>query len=85
MYHTPYEIGERKMFIVKFFENRNLLLTQLLKVVPTVGEDVTIKGKKGKISSVSNEDESTINVQLFIEKVSKSKLVAVDNSKKKKR
>jgi hypothetical protein len=73
------------MFVVKFFENRNLLLTQLLKDVPIEGETVTIKGKKGTVSSINNEDETTINVQLNIEKVSKAKLVAIDNSKKKKR
>ncbi|MDF0728873.1 hypothetical protein PY093_19865 [Cytobacillus sp. S13-E01] len=72
------------MFVVYFFDNKNLLLTQLLKHVPTVGEDLTIKGRKGKVSSVSSIDERKIHVQVILENVNKNKLI-VDNSKKKKR
>ena len=74
------------MFVVHFLENKNELLSQLLKHVPSVGEDVVIKGRKGKVSSVTNLDEKHIHVQLFFEKVkvNKGKSI-VDNSKKKKR
>ncbi|MCM2532252.1 hypothetical protein NDK43_07385 [Neobacillus pocheonensis] len=72
------------MFVVHFFENKKLLLIQLLKRVPSVGEDLTIKGRKGKVSSVISIDEKNIHVQLFVEIVNKNKLI-VDNSKKKKR
>lgn len=74
------------MFVVKFFENKNLLLTQLLNRVPEVGENLTIKGKKGQVSSVSSIDETHIQINLTIEKkvISKNKL-PLDNSKKKKR
>ena len=73
------------MYFVHFFENRNLLLCQLLKHVPTVGDDVKIKGRKGKVSDIKNIDEENIHVQIIIETaVNKSKVV-VDNSKKKKR
>lgn len=72
------------MFVVYFFDNKNLLLTQLLKHVPTVGEELTIKGRKGKVSSVSSIDERKIHVQVILENVNKNKLI-VDNSKKKKR
>ncbi|WML44859.1 hypothetical protein [Neobacillus sp. PS3-40] len=71
------------MNVVYFFENKNLLLSQLLKHVPSVGEDLTIKGRKGKVSSVNSVDENSIHVQVILEKVNKSKLI-VDNSKKKK-
>jgi hypothetical protein len=71
------------MFAVHFFENKNLLLSQLLKRVPSVGEDLKIKGRKGKVSSVNTIDEKNIHVQVIIEKVNKNKLI-VDNSKKKK-
>lgn len=84
MLHILYEIGETKMFVVHFFENKKLLLIQLLKRVPSVGEDLTIKGRKGKVSSVISIDEKNIHVQLFVEIVNKNKLI-VDNSKKKKR
>ncbi|MEH7121722.1 hypothetical protein V7122_12645 [Bacillus sp. JJ1532] len=72
------------MFAVHFFENKNKLLCQLLKRVPTEGEELHIKGRKGKIVSVKNVDEKNINVQIILETVKKNKPV-VDNSKKKKR
>lgn len=73
------------MFVVQFFENKNLLLTQLLNNVPAVGEVLSIKGRKGKVSSVNSIDEKHVQVQLVIEKVvSKNKLL-LENSKKKKR
>lgn len=74
------------MFVVYFFENKNLLLTQLLQRVPSVGENLKIKGRKGKVSSVTNVDEQKFQVQIVLETVNKNKLAAaVDNSKKKKR
>jgi hypothetical protein len=72
------------MFVVHFFENKNLLLCQLLKRVPSLGEYLTIKGRKGKVSSVDSTDEKNIHVQIILETVNKNKLI-VDNSKKKKR
>jgi hypothetical protein len=72
------------MFVVHFFENKKLLLNQLLKRIPSVGEDLTIKGRKGKVSSVESIDEKNYHVQLKLETVNKNKLI-VDNSKKKKR
>lgn len=71
------------MFVVYFYENKNLLLTQFLKEVPAVGEDLRIKGRKGKVSRVNSLDDRTIHVQLDIEPVNKKQLI-VDNSKKKK-
>lgn len=84
MKHILYEMGETKMFIVYFFENKNVLLSQLLKHVPSVGEDLRIKGRKGKVSSVNSIDEKTIHVQVILENLKENKSM-VDNSKKKKR
>lgn len=78
------EIGEAKMYVVHFFENRNELLNQLLRRVPTVGEHLTIKGRKAKVANVEAVDEKNVNVQVVLETVNKSK-VTVDDSKKKKR
>ncbi|MFJ7726981.1 hypothetical protein ACIQXV_12535 [Neobacillus sp. NPDC097160] len=72
------------MFAVHFFENKNLLLTQLLNRVPSVGEDLKIKGRKGKVSSVNSIDEKNIHVQIILETVKKNNLMA-DKSKLKKR
>lgn len=84
IYPIPNEIGETKMFVVYFYENKNLLLSKLLKRLPSVGEDLTIKGRKGKVSSVNCIDEKIFYVQVILENVSKNKLI-VDDSKKKKR
>jgi hypothetical protein len=72
------------MFVVYFFENKNLILSQLLKNIPSVGEDLRIKGRKGKVTSVSQIDQQSVHVQVQLEAVNKNKLV-IDNSKKKKR
>jgi hypothetical protein len=72
------------MFIVYYFEGRNILLNQLRKNVPKDGEDIKIKGRKGKVSSVQQIDENKVHVQVTLERVDKNKVV-LDNSKKKKR
>jgi hypothetical protein len=72
------------MFAVHFIENNNVLLTQLLKNVPTEGDELKIKGRKAKVAGVKNIDELNIHVLVTLEVVNKSKFV-VDNSKKKKR
>ncbi|MFB9761421.1 hypothetical protein [Ectobacillus funiculus] len=73
------------MFNVYFFENKNPLLSQFLKRVPAVGEALTIKGRKGTVSTVTNIDEKNIHVQVILENVNKGKVTTVDNSKKKRR
>jgi hypothetical protein len=72
------------MYIVYFLENKNVLLNQLRKTVPAEGEALTIKGRKGKVTSVTNVDEKTIYVQMVMDAVNKNK-PAADFSKKKKR
>ncbi|MFJ5716337.1 hypothetical protein [Neobacillus sp. NPDC093127] len=72
------------MFAVHFLEKKNVLLTQLLKRVPSVGEEVKIKGRKAKVSSVIEMDEKNIHVHVILETVKKTNVV-IDNSKKKKR
>lgn len=70
------------MFVVHFFENKKLLLTQLRENIPPVGESLKIKGLKGKVSSITNMDEKHVHVQLEIEKVVVKSKFAVDPKKK---
>lgn len=72
------------MFAVTFLDHKNVLLCQLLKRVPSIGEDVTIKGRKGKVSSINPIDEKNIHVQVVLETV-KPKVAVLDNTKKKKK
>ncbi|MBM7693744.1 hypothetical protein JOC77_003188 [Peribacillus deserti] len=71
------------MFVVNFYENKNLLLSQLLNRLPAVGEDLKIKGRKGKVSSVNSIDEKKFHVQVTLENVNKNKLVSGQSNKKK--
>jgi hypothetical protein len=78
--------GETNMFAVHFFENKSELLNQLLGSVPAVGDAVTIKGRKGKVTSVNHVDDTHVHVQIMVEKVAvKNKPTAADLAKKKKR
>ncbi|WP_420489779.1 hypothetical protein [Neobacillus drentensis] len=79
------KIGDSIMFAVHFLENKNVLLTQLLRTVPEEGEAIKIKGLKGTVAKVTNVDEKNVHVQVVLEKVNKNKQVALDPSKKKKR
>lgn len=68
------------MFVVHFIVSQNVLLTQLLQKVPTVGEEVKIKGRKGKVMSVNMEDMNA-RVQVILEEV-KKKNATVDKRKR---
>lgn len=59
-------------------------MNQFRQQVPCVGEDLRIKGRKGKVTSVLAVDEQTYHVQLTLESKAKPALAA-DQSKKKKR
>jgi hypothetical protein len=79
------KIGDSIMFAVHFLENKNVLLTQLLRTVPAEGETIKIKGRKGTVAKVTNVDEKNIQVQVVLEKVNKNKQAALDPAKKKRR
>ena len=36
------------MFAIHFIENNTLVLSQLLRRIPSIDEDIKIKGRKGK-------------------------------------
>jgi hypothetical protein len=71
------------MYIVYFYENRNLLLHQLRQRVPAEGEEFKIKGRKAKVLSVQYPEGNKVQVQVSLEPIIKK--AAVDLSKKKRR
>jgi hypothetical protein len=76
----------RFMYVVHFFENREELLNQLLGSVPVVGDPISIKGRKGKVTGVNQVDDKHVHVQITVEKAAvKNKPTAADLEKKKKR
>ncbi|MBM7662179.1 hypothetical protein JOC85_002986 [Bacillus mesophilus] len=72
------------MFNVHFFENKNLLLNQARNNVPAVGDVLTIKGRKGTVTSITKVDEVKIHIEMELDQLIKNKQLA-DDSKKKKR
>ncbi|MBX9968875.1 hypothetical protein ACFW1J_24985 [Priestia aryabhattai] len=72
------------MVAVHFFENRKLLLSQLRENIPSTGDDLKIKGRKGTVVLVNDIDEKNVHVEVALEKVVKKNLV-LDNAKKKRR
>ncbi|MBN8201017.1 hypothetical protein [Bacillus sp. NTK034] len=73
------------MFTVYYLDGRNVLLNQLRNSVPNEGEEVKIKGRKGKVTSVTAVEERKIHIQVELESVNKAKLAAEDDKKKKKK
>lgn len=71
------------MVVVHFFDNKTVVLSQLLKNLPIVDENIKIKGRKGKVLSVKAVDEKQIHVQVLFEQIVKAQLPAKDNKKKK--
>ncbi|MEH7382195.1 hypothetical protein V7138_17170 [Bacillus sp. JJ1533] len=71
------------MYVVHYYENKNLLLTQLVQNVPSVDEAIKIKGRKGKVTNVTDIDERNIQVQVVLDRIVKKN--AVSDLKKKKR
>lgn len=61
------------MFVVHFYENNNNLLIQLLTQIPSVEQEIKIKGRKGKIISVKNVEENVVHANVFFEPIKKSK------------
>ncbi|WP_163100369.1 hypothetical protein [Peribacillus alkalitolerans] len=72
------------MYVVYYYENKNQLLNQLLKRVPTVGENLTIKGRKAKVTRVNSIDERKFQVQVTLEPIQKAK-ISLEDLKKRRR
>ncbi|MGE8077456.1 hypothetical protein [Peribacillus loiseleuriae] len=71
------------MVTIHFFENNTIVLSQLLKHIPSVDEDIKIKGRKGKVLSVKNIEENIVHVHVIFEQVIKNQPISKDTKKKK--
>lgn len=71
------------MFAVYFYDKKDVVLVQCRSQVPTEGEALTVKGRKGKVSRVEETDQK-FHVYLELEPERKNN-VALDPAKKKKR
>ena len=70
------------MFAVHFYEKGNLFISKLLNSVPTVGQEIKLKGRKGKVINVAEISPNKYHVQLEFEVVKKVNVVAAVDKKK---
>lgn len=73
------------MFAVHFMEKNIIVLTQVLRDIPAVDDDLKIKGRKGKVISVQETVENGIQVQIQFEKVVDKNTTSIKDLGKKKR
>ncbi len=71
------------MFAIHFIENNTLVLSQLLRRIPSVDEDLRIKGRKGKVLNVKQIEGNLYHVHVWFEPVVKYVPTLKDNKKKK--
>ncbi len=71
------------MVVVHFFENKSIVLTQLRSDIPTMDENIKIKGRKGIIISVKKLEENIAHAQVVFEKVKQTQQIQKDSKKKK--
>lgn len=71
------------MTVVHFVENNSIVLTQFLNHIPSVDENIKIKGRKGKVLSVKELEENLIYVHVIFEEVKKNQPILKDTKKKK--
>ena len=63
------------MFVTHYYENKTSVLSQLLVKLPTVDEDIRIKGRKAKVLEVLQVDDNNFHVKILFEKSLKSDLL----------
>ena len=74
------------MYAIHYYENKTDVLTVASRIVPSVDENVTIKGRKGKVINVLEIKENVFHVFVEFEKiVDKSKMAQKDFGKNKRR
>ncbi|KHD84741.1 hypothetical protein NG54_13590 [Heyndrickxia ginsengihumi] len=56
------------MVVIQYFDNTLLVLTQLVRQIPSVGDDIKIKGRKGKVISVTEMEGNIVRINVAFEK-----------------
>lgn len=73
------------MYAIHFFENKTKVLNQALRRIPSIDEDIRIKGRKGKVIQVEKMEENIFYVYVVFEKIVDKNQAAKELDKKKKR
>ncbi|KAA0547052.1 hypothetical protein FZW96_13800 [Bacillus sp. BGMRC 2118] len=72
------------MYNVSFYDKREVLLVQYRSQVPVEGEELKVKGRKGKVIRVETVADHKFNIHVELE-ADKKNTIAADAGKKKKR
>jgi len=59
------------MYVTHFYENKTSVLSQLLVSLPTVEDNIKIKGRKAKIVQITQIDDHNYHVRIIFEKIPK--------------
>lgn len=70
------------MVTIHFFENSANVLTQLRQEIPNVDQEIKIKGRKGKILTVTQVKKDVYQANVEFEKIVKKAALAVDPKKR---
>ncbi len=70
------------MVTIHFFENSTNVLTQLRQEIPNVDQEIKIKGRKGKILTVTQVKKDVYQANVEFEKIVKKAALAVDPKKR---
>jgi hypothetical protein len=81
--NTTLKGGDQMMVVIHYFEDKTLLLSQLVKQIPSIDENIKIKGRKGKVLSVKNAEGNHVHVHVMFEKVVKQQALSKETKKKK--
>lgn len=74
------------MYSIHFYEEKTYVLNQALRNIPSIDEDVRIKGRKAKVLNVEEIKENVYYVYIEFEKiVVKSKTASKELGKQKRR
>jgi hypothetical protein len=74
------------MYAIHFYEDKTYVLNQALRNIPSIDDNVSIKGRKAKVLNVEEIKENVYYVFIEFEKiVVKSKTATKELGKKKKR
>lgn len=71
------------MYGIHYYENNTLVLSQFLKSIPSVDENIKIKGRKGKVVIVKMVDEHKYQVHVVFDPIIKSPVKEIDKKKRK--
>ncbi|PGL70398.1 hypothetical protein [Bacillus sp. AFS055030] len=70
------------MIVVHYIEKNVELLNQLLKNIPSEGDTIRIKGRKGKVLSVNHINDKHVHVIVELEVIKKVQVLAKDDKKR---